>query len=205
MSVYTPPLRQPPPFRPDLKTQTQTLITDPRYAHADRACGAAKLAALKTAEAHKTTRATHKRKTAQVEKITWTAAQKELTCLIETAHTLFAGNLPLLTLLGLPPQAPTPHPAPGPHGVTEMLTQWHATLAGVPHLDASAQAQFALAGWPPARLNKARALLEGYLKAKIDHQTATASARTAHHLYKTALQDLETWYHQTHALPTTQE
>ncbi len=186
---------------PDLKTQTQTFLADTHASLADRTCGAAKLAAVKTAEAHKVAREAHKRKAIHVEKIAWTAAQKELACLTETAYTLFAGNDSVLTLLALKPQANTALVSPEPAGVAEMLGQWRTTLAGISQLDASAQAQFALAGWPPARFNTAHALVEGYSKAKQAQQCALASAQAARTLYQAAVKDLETWYATTQPLP----
>ena len=122
MSVYTPPLSQHGIVRwPDLKTQAQTFLADAHASLADRTCGAAKLAAVKTAEAHKVAREAHKRKAIHVEKIAWTAAQKELACLTETASTLCAGDDTLLNLLALPPQASTPHLSPEPDGLSEIL------------------------------------------------------------------------------------
>ncbi len=202
MSIYPPPQRQNGLMRwPDLKTQAQTFLTDPRYALADRTCGATKLAAVKTASAHKVAREAHHRKAAHVEKIAWTAAQKELTCLTETASTLCAGNDTLLTLFALPPQVSAPLLSPEPDGVADILAQWRATLAGVSQLDAPTHIQFALAGWPQTRINTACALVEGYSKAKQARQSALASAQAARKLYQAAVKDLETWYATLQPLP----
>lgn len=200
-----------------LTPEVQAVIAAVGMTPEEIACGAAKAAAVRAAEANKANLETQKRKTNQAEKIAWEAVYREITCLTETASALFAAHEPTLTFMGLSTQpGGVPHAANGhaandslptlPQGVTpvnapsdpqstaDIIASWRALLNHTTQLDTHAQAQLAFAGWPHPRLIAAQALVEGYAKAKNDQRVAIYFLQAARDMHRTALKDLETWY-----------
>lgn len=207
MSVYSQPelLRRSDIFTTNgLKSEAQAILAGVGFPPEEIACGAAKLSAVKTADAHKTALDAQKRKATQTEKIAREAAQKEITSLSDTVRVLFAGDPAILVLMDLQTHYETITNAEtgetkrvavqGSKATAELIAHWRVILAGATRLAPAEQAQLALAGWPQARVTATIALIEGYAKADIDQQVAISAAQSASIMYKVAVKDLETWY-----------
>lgn len=132
------------------------------------------------------------------------AANKDVVSLSEMSRTLFAGDEPTLTLLGLTAERETVTGSDGqptgtvaarpPESTAETVLRWRTRLDNAVSLTGDAATVLADAGWTTVRLGKARDLVEAYAQADIAQQVAIRAAQEASDQQELDLAALRQWY-----------
>jgi len=132
------------------------------------------------------------------------AANQAVVSLSETCRTVFEGDEPTLTLLGLTAERETVTGPDGqptgtvaarpPESTDEMLARWRKLVENASSLPAAAAAVLATAGWPALRLSKTHDLVEAYAQADLAQQVAIQTYQQASDQAVLDTETLRKWY-----------
>lgn len=125
------------------------------------------------------------KKSTNQERAALKVADKEATLFADTVRTLFAGNTPVLTALGLLPQYETVvDPETGEshqvavrpsRATADMVARWSLMFTNALTLDAGVKAILAAAGWDDARLTAGLGLVTTFANADVAQQQAISA------------------------------
>ena len=131
------------------------------------------------------------------------AANQAVVSLSETCRTVFEGDEPTLTLLGLTAERETVTGPDGqptgtvaarpPESTDEVLARWRKQVENASSLPAAA-AVLATAGWPALRLSKTHDLVEAYAQADLAQQVAIQTYQQASDQAVLDTEALRKWY-----------
>ena len=132
------------------------------------------------------------------------AANQAVVSLSETCRTVFEGDEPTLTLLGLTAERETVTGPDGqptgtvaarpPESTDEVLARWRKQVENASSLPTAAAAVLTAAGWPTLRLSKTRDLVEAYAQADIAQQAAIRAYQQASDQAVLDTEALRKWY-----------